>query len=69
MKKITITDIRKKVAKEVIFWENYSLEFITDITKNYLKQLKKDGFSVRDFSTTQKRNAVKVDYLASKCSQ
>ena len=50
-KRISITDIRKEVAKECLFLGETSRTKINDITRIYIKQLKEDGFLVYTTST------------------
>jgi hypothetical protein len=60
--RIRITDIRKAVAKECLIYNDFSRERINEITRAYMRQLKKDGFYAPQTSKITS-NAVKVAYF------
>tara|TARA_B100000287_G_C20612492_1_gene772632 strand:+ start:1014 stop:1268 length:255 start_codon:yes stop_codon:yes gene_type:complete len=60
--RIRITDIRKAVAKECLIYNDFSRERINEITRAYLRQLKKDGLYT-DQQSTVVSNAVRVAFF------
>ena len=64
-KRLRITDIRKAVAKECLLYKDSSKKRITEITKAYLTQLKKDGFYLH-FKKNEATNARSVNFLIDK---
>jgi hypothetical protein len=65
LKRISMGDIQKAVAKECLIHNCESQKRITDITEAYIRQLRKDGFYVLH-SRTEKSNATRVhSYMTS----
>ena len=60
---IIIGDIQKAVAKECRYLNDASRDTINIITKSYLKQLKKDGFTVMPHKQTVDSNAIRVNFF------
>ena len=60
---IIIGDIQKAVAKECRYLNDASRDTINIITKSYLKQLKKDGFTVMPHKQTVASHATRVNFF------
>ena len=60
---IIIGDIQKAVAKECRYLGDASRDTINITTKLYLKQLKKDGFTVMPHKQTVDSNATRVNFF------
>tara|TARA_R110001583_G_scaffold112449_1_gene261843 strand:- start:732 stop:971 length:240 start_codon:yes stop_codon:yes gene_type:complete len=65
-KRIPIGIIQRLVAKECLFYGDSSKSRITEITRRYFSQLKKDGFVIRDERASQNKNARRVNYFMEK---
>ena len=55
-------EIQKAVARECLIYNDTSKKRITEITRAYINQLRKDGFYVLR-TRTEKSNAVRVYYF------
>ena len=60
---IIIGDIQKAVAKECRYLDDASKDTINIITKSYLKQLKKDNYTVIEHKQTLDSNATRVNFF------
>ena len=60
---IKIGDIQKAVAKECRYLGDTSKDTISFITKLYLNQLKKDGFTVIPHEQTIDTNAKRINFF------
>ena len=60
---IRIGDIQKAVAKERRYLDDASKDTINIITKSYLKQLKKDNYTVIEHKQTLDSNATRVNFF------
>lgn len=60
---LLIGNIQKAVAKECRYWGDASKDNITIITKAYLKQLKKDGYTIMPHKQTLDSNAIRVNFF------
>ena len=60
---VIIGDIQKAVAKECRYLDNASKDTINIITKSYLKQLKKDNYTVIEHKQTLDSNATRVNFF------
>ena len=60
---IKIGDIQKAVAKECRYLGDTSKDTINIITKLYLNQLKKDGFTVMPHEQTIYTNAKRINFF------
>jgi len=60
---IKIGDIQKAVAKECRYLGDTSKDTISIITKLYLNQLKKDGFTVIPHEQTIDTNAKRINFF------
>ena len=60
---IKIGDIQKAVAKECRYLGDTSKDTINIITKLYLNQLKKDGFTVIPHEQTIDTNAKRINFF------
>ena len=60
---IKIGDIQKAVAKECRYLGDTSKDTISIITKLYLNQLKKDGFTVIPHEQTVDTNAKRINFF------
>ena len=60
---IRIGDIQKAVAKECRYLNDASKDTINIITKSYLKQLKKDNYTVIEHKQTLDSNATRVNFF------
>ena len=60
---IRIGDIQRAVAKECRYLGDTSKDTINIITKSYLNQLKKDGFTVMPHEQTIDTNAKRINFL------
>ena len=68
-KRILIGRIQRLVAKECLFYGDCSSRRITEITRRYFSQLKKDGFVIyhngnkrTTKKASQSKNATRVNY-------
>jgi len=60
---IIIGDIQKAVAKECRYLNDASRDTINIITKSYLNQLKKDGFTVMPHEQAINTNAKRINFF------
>jgi hypothetical protein len=60
---LLIGDIQKAVAKECRYWRDTSKDNITIITKAYLKQLEKDGYTIMPHKQTLDSNSTRVNFF------
>ena len=60
---VIIGDIQKAVAKECRYLDDASKDTINIITKSYLKQLKKDNYTVIEHKQTLDSNATRVNFF------
>ena len=60
---VRIGDIQKAVAKECRYLGDTSKDAINTITKSYLKQLKKDNYTVMEHKQTLDSNATRVNFF------
>ena len=60
---LLIGNIQKAVAKECRYWGDTSKDNITTITKAYLKQLKKDGYTITPHKQTLDSNSKRVNFF------
>ncbi len=60
---IKIGDIQKAVAKECRYLGDTSKDTISIITKLYLNQLRKDGFTVIPHEQTVDTNAKRINFF------
>ncbi len=60
---VRITNIQKAVARECRYLEDVSKDNINRVTKAYLKQLKKDGYTVMEHNQTLESNAKRVNFF------
>ena len=61
-KRVSMGEIQKAVAKECLIYNDTSKKRITEMTRAYIRELKKEGFYIVH-SRTQKSNAVRVNYF------
>ena len=59
---VKVTDVQTAIAKEMAVLGDCSADSINKATGSFLKQLRKDGFSIKHKLTT-KTNARKVNYI------
>ena len=60
---VKIGDIQKAVAKECQYLEDTSKDNINSITRLYIKQLKKDGYTIGEHCQTFDSNAKRVNFF------
>jgi|13_taG_2_1085334.scaffolds.fasta_scaffold83309_2 hypothetical protein len=48
-KSIKLTDVRKEIEKECLFYNDFSKKMIVKLTRLYLTHLRKDGYEVRSW--------------------
>jgi len=60
---IRIGDIQKAVAKECRYLGDTSKANINNITRLYIKQLKKDGYAIMEHCQTFDSNAKRVNFF------
>ena len=60
---LLIGDIQKAVAKECRYLGDSSKDNITIITKAYLKQLEKDGYTIMPHKQTLDSNSTRVNFF------
>ena len=58
-KRVSMGEIQKAVAKECLIYNGTSKKLISEITRAYIRQLRKDGFYVLN-TRTEKSNSVRV---------
>ena len=60
---VRVGDIQKAVARECRYLEDVSKDNINRVTKAYLKQLKKDGYTVMEHNQPLESNAKRVNFF------
>ena len=59
---VEMGEIQKAVAKECLIYNGTSKKLISEITRAYIRQLRKDGFYVLH-TRTEKSNSVRVHHF------
>ena len=61
-RRVSMGEIQKAVARECLIYNDTSKKQISEMTRAYINQLRKDGFYVLH-TRTEKSNSVRVHYF------